>query len=174
MTQRPMDVSVSIGFDDGSVVNVPNKLHWLSFIDPKRPTGDQFIGVVIVEAPTFDLAVLSAHMSECHPGGEAAGVELPDEKVVVPAEFRNKLLTRDQLAELETVFEKQRAAELSADEIKSQNAREKAKADKPAVDNGYFRIVGFTEASKIEFVDGGKGIRRRKTGKRKNGARKRK
>jgi hypothetical protein len=33
--------------------NIPMPLHWLSFADPELPTGPQFLGVSIVEAPDF-------------------------------------------------------------------------------------------------------------------------
>jgi hypothetical protein len=66
---------------------------WLSFADPHRPEGTQFLGVAIVEADSF----LSAH-SQCNrlginPGGEIRGFELgavPDKRDM------NRLLTRDE------------------------------------------------------------------------------
>lgn len=55
------------------------KTWWLSFADPQRPKGSQLLGVALVRADNFPLAVLAAHFHKCNPGGECAGVECPAE-----------------------------------------------------------------------------------------------
>ena len=75
--------------------------HWLSFADPGRPKGTQFLGAVIVEAPSFAAAVGLAHMLGCNPGGECQGAEYPDDVPVPPAEFHGRLLDKAEIARLE-------------------------------------------------------------------------
>ena len=56
-------------------------LWWLSFVDPSRsapmeeqvPGGGGFLGVVVVEAPSFIAAVGKAHRLGINPGGEVQG-----------------------------------------------------------------------------------------------------
>ncbi len=47
---------------------------WLSFADPKLPTGSQFLGCAVVEALDFGAAVQAAHQHKCNPGGECQGL----------------------------------------------------------------------------------------------------
>jgi len=49
------------------------QLWWLSYCDPKKPTGSQFQGVLILEAKTFLGAVAKAHLLGLDPGGEVQG-----------------------------------------------------------------------------------------------------
>jgi hypothetical protein len=51
---------------------------WLSFADPDREPGSEFLGVVIVEARGFALAVRRTHELGINPGGEVQFEELPD------------------------------------------------------------------------------------------------
>lgn len=88
-------------------------LWWLSFCDPARPPGSQFLGVAIVE-PDFvsglpgsegaELvsACAAAHRLGCNPGGEVQGHPLPDHiaEHIGPA-WRNRLLTRSQAESLD-------------------------------------------------------------------------
>jgi hypothetical protein len=67
---------------------------WLSFADPELPAGRQFLGVVIVRGDSIISAVKEAWRLKINPGGQAAGVSLPDD-VVPPPEFREKLLDRE-------------------------------------------------------------------------------
>ena len=72
-------------------------LQWLSFADPHRPKGQQFLGVVILEAPTFADAVNCAHVQGVNPGGEVVGFELPAALAsVIPAEYVRRLLTAEE------------------------------------------------------------------------------
>jgi hypothetical protein len=55
---------------------------WLSFADGSRPTGTQFLGAVIVEAPDLALAIGITHMLGINPGGEVMGAPLPGESAI--------------------------------------------------------------------------------------------
>lgn len=70
-------------------------LWWLSFCDPDRPEGSQFLGVAIVQAPVFDAAVTRSHAIGVNPGGQVATCGPIDPEVISP-EWRNRLLTRDE------------------------------------------------------------------------------
>lgn len=48
-------------------------LWWLSFCDPKKPEGSQFLGACVVPAGTFLDAVLHSRAFGCNPGGECQG-----------------------------------------------------------------------------------------------------
>lgn len=79
----------------------PYQVWWLSFADPGKPDGEQFLGCVIVAAQGFAGAVLSARMKEINPGGEVRGVPLPDDVValVAPGDI-DRLLTHDEAVAL--------------------------------------------------------------------------
>ena len=71
---------------------------WLSFADPERPEGTQFLGVAIVQAPGIVSAAAVAHRLNINPGGEVAGIPIPAEQV--PADqYRNRLLTKQEIQE---------------------------------------------------------------------------
>jgi hypothetical protein len=67
---------------------------WLSFVDPDRPEGDRFLGVVIVEARGPTTATQRAHDLGINPGGEVAIVPLPGPP---RPEDRERLLTRAEV-----------------------------------------------------------------------------
>ena len=71
---------------------------WLSFSDSSRPSGEQFVGVVIVRSVNFLGAIVRAHALGLNPGGEVAGYPMPRS---VPDEFVERLLSQEQLEELE-------------------------------------------------------------------------
>lgn len=54
---------------------------WLSFADPDRPTGQQFLGACIVRAVDEISAVKVAHALGINPGGEVRFMDLVPEKV---------------------------------------------------------------------------------------------
>ena len=86
---------------------------WLSFADPERPEGQQFLGVAVVEAPEFLMATLMARMHGCNPGGEVQGYEVPDDYSGPPLPM-NQLLSK---ADLEALGHKLRTvAELEAED----------------------------------------------------------
>lgn len=57
--------------------NAVVKRWWLSFVDPNKPEGSRFLGVVICENPYLTLAINETHTSKCNPGGELSCIELP-------------------------------------------------------------------------------------------------
>ncbi len=76
-------------------------LWWLSFADPGLPEGTQFLGVVILQAPTLAAAITRSHWLGVNPGGQIATAgPLPQEWIA--AEWRDRLLTK---AEAEAVPE---------------------------------------------------------------------
>jgi hypothetical protein len=65
---------------------------WLSFCDPKRPHGQEFLGVAVVPALDFGRAVRVAWALGCNPGGAVRGWRIP--AGCEPAkQLRNRLLT---------------------------------------------------------------------------------
>ena len=76
-------------------------LWWMSFCDPEAPRGTQFLGVSIVAASDIIEATMEAHRLKCNPGGEIAGIGLPEEfTTAIGSEWRNRLLTKTEIAEL--------------------------------------------------------------------------
>lgn len=81
-------------------------LFWLSFADPKRPAGEQFLGVALVEADDMTEALRVAWRTRCNPGGEVNGYELPlddlanDHRVLLARTPHHVLLSRPQLETL--------------------------------------------------------------------------
>lgn len=73
-------------------------LWWLSYADPAKPPGEQFLGIAVVEAPTFAAAMSEAWRRGANPGGECRGFPLADERV--PPEARNRLLPRAEMQRL--------------------------------------------------------------------------
>ncbi|HKY40723.1 MAG TPA: hypothetical protein VJN18_32535 [Polyangiaceae bacterium] len=53
------------------------QLWWLSFCDPAKPSGQQFLGACIVNACCMLDAIREAHSLGCNPGGEAVGHSVP-------------------------------------------------------------------------------------------------
>lgn len=72
----------------------PERSWWLSFCDPGKPNGHQFLGVAIVKAPGFMHAVDKAHVLGINPGGEVKGMPFDD----IASEHHDKLMS---LAELQ-------------------------------------------------------------------------
>lgn len=71
---------------------------WLSFADPTRPVGTQFLGGCYVCATDAVSAVATAHLLGINPGGEVKIWELP---AGLPAcHPSNVLLTREQVEAL--------------------------------------------------------------------------
>lgn len=73
--------------------------YWLSFADPARPKGTQFLGVVILRGESFGDAFLRSHLLGLNPGGEIVGVEIPADRVP-PARYRMRLLSREEAESL--------------------------------------------------------------------------
>jgi hypothetical protein len=72
---------------------------WLSFADPDRPEGQQFLGACVVMSHGLLSATLTAHTFGCNPGGQIQAMG-PLEITVRPG-WANRLLTREECAEFE-------------------------------------------------------------------------
>ena len=68
-------------------------LWWMSFRDPNKPKGRQFLGVAIVEAPGFMHAVQKTWELNINPGGEIVAEQVEG----VSVEYHNRLLSRADL-----------------------------------------------------------------------------
>ena len=74
--------------------------YWLSFCDPDRPRGQQFLGACIVEvseerdAMGESLAVVKAHRMGCNPGGEVLAVRI-DNHLIIAESWLNRVLSRE-------------------------------------------------------------------------------
>lgn len=88
----------------------PKRLHrivkplwWLSFANEHEegsPVGSGFLGVVILRARDMIEAVRIAHILQINPGGQAMGIAMPPD-FNPPDKFRNRLLTRAEVEELQ-------------------------------------------------------------------------
>lgn len=74
-----------------------NKTWWLSFIDPERPQGARFLGVIILDAPTLDAAFTKSWELKINPGGEALGVQLNEN---MDEKYKNRLIVYPEVAEI--------------------------------------------------------------------------
>lgn len=77
---------------------MPGKLQWwwLSFADPARPVGDEFLGVAIVPGVDFMHAIEGAHLLGCNPGGEVLGYPC----LAPPPDARCRLLSKEEMYRL--------------------------------------------------------------------------
>lgn len=73
---------------------------WLSFADPAKTKGDQFLGVVIVDANSFEDAIKTAWRLEINPGGECMGLELPEEARAEHASYMNRLIGINEVTKI--------------------------------------------------------------------------
>lgn len=74
---------------------------WLSFADPGRPKGTQFLGVAIVVADDFLTAVRKAHALGINPGGEVQGAGT----ALLPAsKYLDRLLTKEEAEKADASF----------------------------------------------------------------------
>lgn len=84
----------------------PVKLYFLSFCDPAKPKGSQFLGACLVEGIGAEDerddkagAVRNAWRLKCNPGGEVACQEVPESMTKhVDASWRHRLLSREECA----------------------------------------------------------------------------
>lgn len=79
---------------------------WLSFADSNLPEGSQFLGACIVQGtepkgqPGIRDCISQSHLLGLNPGGEIKFVQIPDDRVV-PEQWRERLLNREECAALE-------------------------------------------------------------------------
>lgn len=74
---------------------------WLSFADATKPSGQQFLGVAIVQALGTASALAASHARGCNPGGEVVTQECPIAWGSPPPGSANRILT--DVAELERI-----------------------------------------------------------------------
>jgi hypothetical protein len=92
--------------DDGRPLRIPwdaelgmyepspeDPLWWMSFCAADPP--GEFLGVVVVQAPTAPAAVIRSHVLGVNPGGEIQ-MEGPIPADVVPVRMRDRLLSREE------------------------------------------------------------------------------
>lgn len=83
-----------------------NDLWWLSFADINLPRGQQFLGVVIIEAADSKEALLRSHALNVNPGGQVRMLPLPS-WLQVDAKWLKRLLSRQECDEVDAEFTKQ-------------------------------------------------------------------
>jgi hypothetical protein len=87
------------------------KLWWLSFADPHKPEGQQFLGCAVMAGADLGAAARNAHVFGCNPGGEVLGVEFPEDlAALVPARWRRRLLSREDVAAFDAELRAAKAA----------------------------------------------------------------
>jgi hypothetical protein len=75
-------------------------LYWLSY-----RLGGAFEGAALVEAPSLSEAQQRAEAQGIYPGGEVEGHQIdPNDTRAIPARFRSRLLSEDEVAELERLL----------------------------------------------------------------------
>jgi hypothetical protein len=75
--------------------------YWMSFADSSLPENHQFLGVLIIQAPSLEMAVTLSHMLELNPGGQIAILEIPDHLIYrIPDNDRYRLLNREEAERL--------------------------------------------------------------------------
>jgi len=72
--------------------NTPSQW-WMSFCDPDKPTGQQFLGVLVIEAIGFMHAVQLSWTLGLNPGGEVIAGQVEG----VPSEYHNRLLSKQEI-----------------------------------------------------------------------------
>lgn len=82
-----------------------NRLWWLSFCDTRQPRGHQFLGALLIEAPTPGEAMRAAWALKLNPGGEVAFHEVTPERIAKLGrrldKWRARLLDRDACTALD-------------------------------------------------------------------------
>jgi hypothetical protein len=81
---------------------------WLSFVDDRRPVGDQFIGACIVQAWDDAGAIEVAWDPGCNPGGQVAFHGFDDQAPRSPEGYTNRLLNRADCAAVDTILAAER------------------------------------------------------------------
>lgn len=76
----------------------PEGWWWLSFCDPDKPEGEQFLGVCIVHGGGGGEAIQNAWTIGCNPGGEVMSIPIPEQHVP-DEQYRRRLLSKEELEE---------------------------------------------------------------------------
>lgn len=80
---------------------------WLSFADPYKSKGTQFLGALVIEGSSFMAAVKSSHVMGLNPGGEVQGLafQMSDSQGRELIEkWKNKLLSKAECVELDSLM----------------------------------------------------------------------
>ena len=73
---------------------------YLTFADPEKPTGSQFLGAAIVKASNIIEAAHVAWYLDISPGGEVYALTVPL-SVKIPDDYIERLLTKKDLDQLD-------------------------------------------------------------------------
>jgi hypothetical protein len=76
-------------------IGSPEMVYWLSFCDPKKPKGTQFIGVIITKAIGAAHAIEKSHQLGINPGGEVLSYPPGDQNI--NSNLFDRLLTVSEL-----------------------------------------------------------------------------
>jgi hypothetical protein len=79
-------------------LKLPEKWFWISFADPDKPEGDQFLGVVVVQGGGMQEAIQNAWSMGINPGGQVMAFELLDDEVP-DEQYRRRLMSKEELEE---------------------------------------------------------------------------
>lgn len=71
---------------------------YMSFTDPDRPEGQEWLGGCIVPASTMAEALTVSHLLGCNPGGQASCCDVPNDVVLKP-DYIGRLLDRFEIEE---------------------------------------------------------------------------
>lgn len=71
----------------------PLEWWWISFADGDLPVGSQFLGVALVQAHGFGLAMLRTHTLKINPGGSVHGHPIPERMGDPPEAMRDRLVS---------------------------------------------------------------------------------
>ncbi len=90
----------------GAVTVVAWPWWWLSFADPARPKGRQFLGAAIVQGADIKDAVSRTWSLVVNPGGQIQYVEIPA-ALLPPEDMRGRLLGREDAERLAAAIDRQ-------------------------------------------------------------------
>jgi hypothetical protein len=68
--------------------------YYLSFADPNKPKGTQFLGAIVIEASDAKDAIWRTHLIGENPGGEVMTWEID---ILPPEEYRARLLSLEDI-----------------------------------------------------------------------------
>lgn len=89
---KPIDITSLVADSIAGLEGDP-PWQWVSFADPDRPAGSQFLGVAIVRAWNVGHAASVCHASGCNPGGEVMALPVPEQFGAPPPEWDHRLIT---------------------------------------------------------------------------------
>lgn len=87
-------------------------LYWMSFCDPEKKPGTQFLGACIVDAnysgdrrADSEASMRAAWHHGCNPGGEVQSMKLPDEMAaLVPEQFKYVLMSKERCEQFDRLM----------------------------------------------------------------------